>query len=69
MDSMLFERTAISKKPEQTIKGDLVKIKEKKELSPALTFRDPYVLDFEAGDFVPIYYETIFDLGAKPIFL
>ncbi len=46
MDSMLFERTAISKKPEQTIKGDLVKLKEKKELSPALTFRDPYVLDF-----------------------
>jgi predicted nuclease of restriction endonuclease-like (RecB) superfamily len=46
IDSMLFERTAISKKPEQTIKGDLVKLKENKELSPALTFRDPYVLDF-----------------------
>lgn len=46
IDSMLFERTAISKKPEQTIKGDLVKLKHNKQLSPALTFRYPYVLDF-----------------------
>jgi predicted nuclease of restriction endonuclease-like (RecB) superfamily len=43
---MLFERTAISKKPSQTIKNDLVKLSKEKELSPNLAFRDPYGLDF-----------------------
>jgi predicted nuclease of restriction endonuclease-like (RecB) superfamily len=46
MNSMLFERTAISKKPEQTIKNDLLSLGDKKKLSPDLTFRDPYILDF-----------------------
>jgi len=42
----LFERTAISKKPEQTIINDLELIKNEKQISPDLTFRDPYFLDF-----------------------
>lgn len=46
IDSMLFERTAISKKPEQTIIGDLESVKNEKQISPDLTFRDPYFLDF-----------------------
>lgn len=46
MESMLFERTAISKKPEQTIIHDLEVIKNDKKISPDLTFRDPYFLDF-----------------------
>ena len=46
MESMLFERTAISKKPEQTIINDLEVIKNDKKISPDLTFRDPYFLDF-----------------------
>jgi len=46
IDSMLFERTAISKKPEQTIINDLELIKNEKQISPDLTFRDPYFLDF-----------------------
>lgn len=46
IDSMLFERTAISKKPEQTISRDIEQIKNEKQISPDLTFRDPYVLDF-----------------------
>lgn len=44
--SMLYERTAISKKPETTIQNDLAKFKNEKELSPELVFRDPYFLDF-----------------------
>jgi len=44
--SMLFERTAISKKPEKTIKGDLEQLKKEQKLSSDLVFRDPYVLDF-----------------------
>lgn len=46
IDSMLFERTAISKKPEQTIINDLELIKSEKQISPDLIFRDPYFLDF-----------------------
>lgn len=46
MNSMLFERTAISRKPEQTILNDLDLLKSDKKMSPELTFRDPYLLDF-----------------------
>lgn len=46
IDSMLFERTAISKKPEETIINDLALLKNDKQISPDLTFRDPYFLDF-----------------------
>jgi predicted nuclease of restriction endonuclease-like (RecB) superfamily len=43
---MLYERTAISKKPEQTIKNDLDQLKNEQQLTPDLVFRDPYFLDF-----------------------
>ena len=44
--SLLFERTAISKKSEETIRQDLDLLRNQGQLSPDLTFRDPYVLDF-----------------------
>lgn len=46
INSMLFERTAISKQPEATIRQDLEQLRQQGQLSPDLTFRDPYVLDF-----------------------
>ena len=46
INSMLFERTAISKKPEETIKHDLELLKNEQKLTPDLVFRDPYFLDF-----------------------
>jgi len=46
INSMLYERTAISKKPEKTIKHDLKLLKTEQKLSPDLVFRDPYFLDF-----------------------
>ena len=46
IDSMLYERTALSKKPEKLIKQELAALREKDKLSPDLVFRDPYVLDF-----------------------
>jgi predicted nuclease of restriction endonuclease-like (RecB) superfamily len=46
MTSMLFERTAISKKPEETIAKDLKILRQQGLLSPDMAFRDPYVLDF-----------------------
>lgn len=46
INSLLFERTAISKKPDETIRQDLDLLRDQGQLSPDLTFRDPYVLDF-----------------------
>lgn len=46
LQSMLYERTAISKKPELTIQQDLELLKNEQKLSPDLVFKDPYVLDF-----------------------
>ncbi len=46
INSLLFERTAISRKPEGTIVGDIAAAREQDVLSPAMVFRDPYVLDF-----------------------
>lgn len=44
--SMLFERTAISKKPDKLIRQELKALREEDQLTPDLVFRDPYVLDF-----------------------
>ncbi len=46
INSLLYERTAISKKSEDTIRQDLDLLRDQGQLSPDLTFRDPYVLDF-----------------------
>ncbi len=45
IDSMLFERVALSKKPEGMIRAELDSIK-KGEISTNLVFKDPYLLDF-----------------------
>ena len=46
ISSMLFERTAISRLPEQTIMNDLALLKRENKMTTDLFFRDPYVLDF-----------------------
>lgn len=46
MGSMLFERTAISKKPDETIEQELKLLRREGQLSPDMAFRDPYLLDF-----------------------
>ncbi|MDR2580121.1 MAG: YhcG family protein [Fibromonadaceae bacterium] len=46
IDSMLYERTAISKKPELTIKHDLSLLSKENKLTPDIVFKDPYFLDF-----------------------
>ena len=43
---MLFERSAISKHPELTIKNDLASLRESKNMSTELVFKDTYVHDF-----------------------
>jgi predicted nuclease of restriction endonuclease-like (RecB) superfamily len=46
INGMLYERTAISKKPEKLIEKDLAALREEDRLTPDLVFRDPYFLDF-----------------------
>lgn len=46
VDSMLYERTAISKKPELLVKAELEMLRKEGQLTPDLVFRDPYVLEF-----------------------
>ncbi len=43
---MLFERTALSRKPEELIKQELTKLRGGETLTPDLVFRDPYFLEF-----------------------
>jgi predicted nuclease of restriction endonuclease-like (RecB) superfamily len=44
IDGMLFERTAISKKPDDIIRHELANLRADDRLTPDLVFRDPYVL-------------------------
>jgi len=46
MGSMLFERSAISRKPEETIQHDLSTLRKTQRPSADLLLKDPYVLDF-----------------------
>ena len=43
---MLFERTALSKKPAKLAAMELKRLREEDKLTPDLVFRDPYFLDF-----------------------
>ena len=44
--SMLYERTAISRKPEEVARAELAQLREDDRITSALVFKDPYVLDF-----------------------
>ena len=46
ISGMLFERTALSKKPEKLIREELDSLRIEDKLTPDLVFRDPYFLDF-----------------------
>ena len=46
IDSMLYERTALSRKPDELIRIELDALRTEDRLSPDLVFRDPYFLDF-----------------------
>lgn len=46
IDSMLYERTAVSKKPDTLIQQELKALRTEDRMTPDLVFRDPYILDF-----------------------
>lgn len=43
---MLFERTALSRKPAELARQELATLRESDQMTPDLVFRDPYLLDF-----------------------
>ncbi|OQA52048.1 MAG: hypothetical protein BWY45_03246 [Euryarchaeota archaeon ADurb.Bin294] len=46
IQGMLFERTALSRKPEELARQELEALRTEDQMSPDLVFRDPYFLDF-----------------------
>ncbi len=46
IDSMLYERTALSRKPDELAERELALLHERGEVGPALVLKDPYILDF-----------------------
>jgi predicted nuclease of restriction endonuclease-like (RecB) superfamily len=46
ISGMLFERTALSKKPAKLARQELANLRDEDRMSPDLVFRDPYFLDF-----------------------
>ena len=46
IQSMLFERTALSRRPAKLAKLELQGLRDEDRLTPDLVFRDPYLLDF-----------------------
>lgn len=46
VESMLYERTALSKKPDDLIRQELATLRSKSEVAPTLVLKDPYLLDF-----------------------
>lgn len=46
IDSMLYERTALSKKPKTVVQAELEALRREDHFTPDLVFRDPYVLEF-----------------------
>ncbi|MBI3903311.1 MAG: DUF1016 domain-containing protein [Nitrosomonadales bacterium] len=46
IDSMLYERTALSKKPDELIEQELATLRTTGDLSLPFVLKDPYVLDF-----------------------
>jgi len=46
ISGMLFQRTALSRKPAELARQQLKALREEDKLSPDTVFRDPYLLDF-----------------------
>ena len=46
INGMLYERTALSRKPDELAKQEIAELRDEDKLTPSLVFRDPYFLDF-----------------------
>jgi predicted nuclease of restriction endonuclease-like (RecB) superfamily len=46
IDGMLYERTALSRKPKGVVEAQIAVLRAEDRLTPDMVFKDPYVLDF-----------------------
>src|SRR5262249_9070409 len=46
VDGMLYERTALSRKPERVVEAQLAALRAEDRITPEMVLKDPYVLDF-----------------------
>jgi predicted nuclease of restriction endonuclease-like (RecB) superfamily len=46
IDGMLYERTALSRKPAEVVRHELDALRNEDRITPDLLFKDPYLLDF-----------------------
>ena len=46
IQSMLFERSALSRKPEDVIRDELTQLHDTQRVPPDVVLKDPYILDF-----------------------
>lgn len=46
IDGMLYERTALSRKPAEVVRHELDALRNEDRVTPDLLFKDPYLLDF-----------------------
>jgi DUF1016 N-terminal domain len=46
IDGMLYERTALSRKPKRVITAQLAALRADDQLTPEMVLKDPYILDF-----------------------
>ena len=46
IESMLYERTALSKQPDELVKQELAVLRSRGDVTPAMLLKDPYILDF-----------------------
>ena len=45
-DTLLFERTALSRQPDEVLSSELAGLRAVGDITPALVLKDPYILDF-----------------------
>lgn len=43
---MLYERAALSREPEETVRAELARLRGEDHLTPSMVLKDPYLLDF-----------------------
>lgn len=46
MQSMLFERSALSRQPDEVVRREVAHLRDAQLVTPALVLKDPYILDF-----------------------
>jgi len=64
LDSMLFERTALSRQPDELVATEITALREQGDLSPNLVLKDPYILDFLEDAVLRELESFLLELGA-----